>query len=87
MTEPLFEVFDPQRFEGKGMWSPLPTPPFYRHSSYHESDDFKGVAMIVSHAVVGGRIFFFTNKKDPVPSARFLCLPTPVDSFQGLQRV
>ncbi|XP_058205362.1 uncharacterized protein LOC131319218 [Rhododendron vialii] len=63
--QPLFEVFDPQSDEVEGKWSPLPRPAFYRLSSYHESDDINRVAMIVSHAVFGSRIFFFTNKKDP----------------------
>ncbi|KAI8562313.1 hypothetical protein RHMOL_Rhmol03G0027200 [Rhododendron molle] len=64
--EPLFEVFDPQGNEGEGEWSSLPRPPFYRRSSNHGSTEINGAGMIVSHAVVGHRIFFFTTKKEQV---------------------
>ncbi|XP_058205270.1 uncharacterized protein LOC131319146 [Rhododendron vialii] len=64
--EPLFEVFDPLGNEGEGKWSSLPRPPFYCRSSNHGSHEINGAGRIVSHAVVGHKILFFTTKQDPV---------------------
>ncbi|KAG5555749.1 hypothetical protein RHGRI_006406 [Rhododendron griersonianum] len=64
--EPLFEVFDPLGNEGEGKWSSLPRPPFYCRSSNHGSHEINGAGRIVSHAVVGHKILFFTTKRDPV---------------------
>ncbi|KAH7855106.1 hypothetical protein Vadar_021323 [Vaccinium darrowii] len=57
---PLFEVFNPQGGnEGEGEWSSLPRPPFYPRSCYNLSEGKR----IISHAVVGQLICFFTAKK------------------------
>ncbi|KAH7855850.1 hypothetical protein Vadar_029641 [Vaccinium darrowii] len=59
-TEPLFEVFNPQGGnESEGEWSSLPRPPFYPRSCYNLSEGKR----VLSHAVVGQLIYFFTAKK------------------------
>ncbi|KAH7854759.1 hypothetical protein Vadar_017487 [Vaccinium darrowii] len=63
--EPLFEVFNPQGGnEGEGEWSSLPRPPFYARSS---NEGGGGSLRIISHAVVGQLICFFTANR------RFSC--------------
>ncbi|KAH7850646.1 hypothetical protein Vadar_000863 [Vaccinium darrowii] len=64
-AEPLFEVFNPQGGnEGEGEWTSLPRPPFYPRSSDAGGKEKHCAGRIISHAVVGLLICFFTSNKD-----------------------